>query len=92
MVWLVNNTPRPGKAAGAWYPLYRRTGWPRDRSGQVWKISPPPEWDFRTVQPVASRYTDYAIPVHLLQTVFTYLSVVLWPIRLNETRALEHCI
>jgi hypothetical protein len=26
------------------------------------KISPPPGFDPRTVQPVASRYTDYAIP------------------------------
>jgi hypothetical protein len=27
----------------------------------VWKISPPPGFDPQTVQPVASRYTDYAI-------------------------------
>ena len=26
------------------------------------KISPPLGFDFRTVQPVASRYTDYAVP------------------------------
>jgi hypothetical protein len=42
------------------YPLYRRLGGPESRSGQVWKISPPPGFDTRTVQPVASRYTDYA--------------------------------
>ena len=42
------------------YPLYRRLGGPQDRSGQVRKISPPPGFDPRTVQPVASRYTDYA--------------------------------
>ena len=41
------------------YPLYRRMGGPQGRSGQVRKISPPPEFDPRTVQPVASRYTDY---------------------------------
>jgi hypothetical protein len=29
------------------------------------KISPPPVFDPRTVQPVASRYTDWAIPAHL---------------------------
>jgi hypothetical protein len=29
-------------------------------SGVVQKISPPPEFDPRTIQPVASRYTDYA--------------------------------
>ena len=32
------------------------------RSGQLRKISPLPGFDPRTVQPVASRYTDYAIP------------------------------
>jgi hypothetical protein len=34
------------------------------RSGRLRKISPPPGFDPRTVQPVASRYTDYAIPAH----------------------------
>ena len=40
------------------YQLYRRLGRPEGRSGRVRKISPPPEFDPRTVQPVASRYTD----------------------------------
>ena len=44
----------PGKTQ---FPLYRRLGWPQSESGQVWKISPPPGFDPRTVQPVASRYT-----------------------------------
>jgi hypothetical protein len=48
----------PGKTR---YPLYRRLGGPQNRSGQV-KISPPSEFDPRTAQPVASRYTNYAIP------------------------------
>ena len=43
------------------YPLYRRLGGPQSRSGQVQKISPPPGFDARTVQPVASRYNDYAM-------------------------------
>jgi len=47
----------PGKSR---YPLYRRLGGPQGRSGQVRKISPPSGFDPRTVQPVASRYTDYA--------------------------------
>jgi hypothetical protein len=34
------------------------------QSGRVRKISPPPGLDPRTVQPVASPYTDYAIPAH----------------------------
>jgi hypothetical protein len=44
------------------YPLYRRLGGPQGRSGWSRKISPPPGFDPRTVQPVASRYTDSAIP------------------------------
>jgi hypothetical protein len=35
------------------YPSYRRLGGPQGRSGQVRKISPPPGFDPRTVQPVA---------------------------------------
>ena len=38
-------------------------GWVGPRgTGRVRKISPPPGFDFRTVQPVVSRYTDWAIP------------------------------
>ena len=36
----------------------------KGRSVRVRKISPPPGFDSRTVKPVASRYTDWAIPVH----------------------------
>jgi hypothetical protein len=35
------------------YEDTRRLGGPQGRSGRVWKISPPPEFDPRTVQPVA---------------------------------------
>ena len=57
----VSVTPRPLFAPGKTrYPLYRRLGEPQGRSGQVRKISPPPGFDPRTLQPVASRYTDYA--------------------------------
>ena len=47
----------PGKTR---YPLYRSLGGPQGRFGQVQKISPPPGFDPRTIQPVASCYTDYA--------------------------------
>jgi hypothetical protein len=43
----------PGKTR---YPLDRRLGGPQGRSEQVWKISPPPGFDHRTVQLVASHY------------------------------------
>jgi len=46
----------PGKTQ---YPLYRRLGGPQGRSGRVGKIYPSPGIDPRTIQPVASRYTDY---------------------------------
>jgi hypothetical protein len=47
------------------YPLYRRLGGPQGQPGQVRRISPPPGFDPRTVQPVGSRYTDYSTwPIH----------------------------
>ena len=46
------------------YPSYGSLGRPQCWSGWGQKISPPPGFDPRTVQPVASRYTDWAILVH----------------------------
>ena len=61
MGWGVSVTPwllvTQGKTR---YPLYKRLGGLQGRSGQVRKISPPQRFDPRTVQPVASRYTDWA--------------------------------
>ena len=37
-----------------WYSLYRRLDGPWGRSGQVWKISPSPDFEPQTVQHVAS--------------------------------------
>ena len=48
------------------YPLYRWLGGPQGQSGEVQKISPPPGFDPRTVQPVACRYIDCAIPAHVI--------------------------
>ena len=57
--WVVNATPRP------LYPQERPGahcigGWVGPRAGLdgCGKSRPPPEFDPRTVQPVASRYTD----------------------------------
>jgi hypothetical protein len=57
------------------YPLYRRLGRPQSRSGRVLN-SPPPGFDPRTAQPVASRYTDYVIPAHphILSFVLEHLT------------------
>jgi hypothetical protein len=49
----------PGKTR---YSLYRRRDGPQGQAERMRKISPPPEFDHRTVQPVASRCTDWAIP------------------------------
>jgi len=54
---------RPGRSlplGKTQYPLYRRLGGPQGQFGQVRKISPPPGFDPLTVQPVTSRYTDWA--------------------------------
>jgi hypothetical protein len=55
----------PGKTR---YPLYRRLGRLQGRSGRVRKISPLPRFDLQNVQPVASRYTDCAIPARQMPT------------------------
>ena len=48
------------------YAPYTRLGGPQGRSGRTREISPPPRFDPQNVQPVASRYTDWAIPAHKL--------------------------
>jgi hypothetical protein len=55
------------------YPLYGRLCGSQGRSGQVRKISPPPEFDPRTIQPVAHHYTDWAT-----RPVFTCMYVLLF--------------
>jgi len=45
------------------YPLYKRLGGLQGVSGRERKISPPLEFDPQTIQSVASRYTDCAIPI-----------------------------
>jgi hypothetical protein len=44
--------------------IVQELGRPHGRSGRVLKISSPPGFDPLTVQLVASRYTDWAIPAH----------------------------
>ena len=50
--WVIGQRPghfSPGKETR--YPLHRRLGGPQDRSGRVRKISPPPGFDPRTLEP-----------------------------------------
>jgi len=50
------------------YPLYRWPVAPQGRYRRVRKVSSPtPGFNPRTDQPVASRYNDWATPVHLEQ-------------------------
>jgi hypothetical protein len=57
--WVVNTMSWPVYVQGkTWYPLYRRLSGPQGQSGRVWKISPPPRFNPRTVQSIASCYTD----------------------------------
>ena len=51
------------------YPLSWRLGGLHGRSGRVRKISPIPGFDPRTVQPVVSRYTDWAVYILLYSNV-----------------------
>jgi hypothetical protein len=57
----------PGKRPGT---LHTR-GWVGPRAGldEYGKSRPPPGFEPRTVQPVASRYTDCAILAHELESV-----------------------
>ena len=51
------HTPAPLPPGRIRYPLYRMIV-PQELCGRVRKFSLPPGFDLRTVQPVASRYTD----------------------------------
>jgi len=72
--WGVSVTPRPLFTPGKTrYPLNRRLDGAQGRSGKVRKISPPPWFDPRTVQPIVSHYTDWATgPQHF--TIQSFLS------------------
>ena len=59
----------PGKVR---YPFYRRLGRLQGRSRKLKKSLPPTGFDPRTVQSVASRYTDGAIAAHAA----TFLTLV----------------
>ena len=59
------------------YPLYRRLGGPWVRSGREGKILPEQGFDPRTVQPVASRYTVFAIPAYRIISIKIKLKTLL---------------
>jgi hypothetical protein len=67
------STLPPGKTR---YPLYRRLGGPQGRSGRARKISPPPGFDPRTVQPVSRSLYRLSQPAHRLIRIYAYLQLV----------------
>jgi len=77
--WLTprHATVSPGKTP----PLYRWVIGPRTRSRHVRKISPLPGFEPRLVQPVASRYTEYAVPATVKvntqrpETIYVYIYI-----------------
>ena len=80
------STPRPGlftRGKENRYLFYSRLCGLQAQSERVREISPPPRpgFDPRTVQPVANRYTDWAIPAHTpleyLSSIFLHFSVTL---------------
>jgi hypothetical protein len=68
--------------------LCRRLGGPQGRSGRVRKISSPPEFDPRTVQPVASRYTDWATLAH---TELIIIIIIIISSSINTTSDMIYC-
>jgi hypothetical protein len=59
-------------AASSPVPIMHELGWALQPVWTGWKISPPPEFDPRTVQLVAIRHTDWAIPAHVLSTTVVW--------------------
>ena len=65
-------TPRPLLPPGKTrYPLYRRLGGPQDRSGRAENLVPTGILS-RTVQPLVSRYADWATRPRPITYIFAY--------------------
>ena len=74
--WVVSSTPRPHFTPGKDpVPICRRLGGPQGRSGRAGNLVPT-EIRSRTVQPVVSRYTDWATrPTVLLLLSYNFFFV-----------------
>ena len=57
------------------YPLYRRLGGPQGLSGRVRKISRPPGFDPRIVQPVARSLKASPLPARSVVCVHAYVHI-----------------
>ena len=74
--WVVSSTRRPVYPPGKTrYPLYRRLGGPQGRSGLAENLVPIGIRS-RTVQPVVSRYTDWATwPTNMYVYIYIYIYI-----------------
>jgi hypothetical protein len=72
MGWIVNITTRT-LYSQEWPGTHYTVGWVGLRAGLdgAENLAPPQEFDPRTVQPVASCYTDYAIPARFNTIVYS---------------------
>ena len=63
------STPHPGHFIPGKVPVLtvQEAAWTPQPFWTLRKISPQPGFEPRTVQPVASRYINYAIPAHCLE-------------------------
>jgi len=77
-------TPRTPR--NAWYPLYRRLGGSRGRSGRERKIAPQQGPDPRTIQPIASSCTLSRPPEKFTWLNYTYENYC----RFDRSRYLLH--
>ena len=80
-------TPRPCHFTGrkeTRYSLYRRPSASQGRSGRVRKTSPSPGFDPRIIQPVASRYTDHAIPAYPIILTEVYVIIFSRSLKIQE--------
>ena len=77
----------------AWCPFYRRLGGTKSRSGRVRKMYPQLGFDPRTIQPLASHYTDWAIQDHytlhsLEQIIIIIIIIIITYSFLRKVRSL----
>ena len=96
MGWVANGTPRP------LYPRERLGthcigGWvgPQGRYGWLRKILPSPGFDRRTVQPVASRNTDWDIRDPSQKCILNSTEAVIWGfsrVTVEEAGLLGRCV
>jgi hypothetical protein len=96
--WVVSFTPLPLYPRGKRlrYPLNRRLGKPQSRSGRhgVEKIIDPTGIRTPTssvVQPMASRYTDWAIPsrADVMTCLITYMKIMVFTVVLPKKKAFD---